>query len=83
MPDHAPPYAREDPPWGDSGDLTSPDLGLVFRWPARGRGVMLTYDRRGRRHAVTLFDGVGDAREIVLQGRRFSIAPTRLSDALV
>lgn len=44
---------------------------------------MLTYDRRGRRHAVTLFDGVGDAREIVLQGRRFSIAPTRLSDALV
>ena len=70
-----PPYARNDPPWGDCGDPASAEFGAVFCWPARGASVMLTYDRRGRRHAITLFAGVGDGAEIILQGRRFSVAP--------
>jgi hypothetical protein len=72
----APPYARDNPPWGDCGDPASPEFGAVFCWPGRGAAVTLTYDRHGRRHAVTLFAGVGEVLEIVLQGRRFSIAPT-------
>jgi len=83
MPHKAPQLARDDPPWGDCGDASNPNLGTVFCWPARGNGVMLTYDRKGRRHAVTLFAGLGDSAEIVLQGRRFSIGPKPFGGASV
>ena len=68
------PLCRDDPAWGECGDLRSPDFGTVFAWPAAGRARMLTYDRKGRRHALTVFDGRQVRQEIVIQGRRFTVA---------
>ena len=68
------PFCRDDPAWGECGDLNARDFGTVFAWPAAGLGRRLTYDRGGRRHALTLFDGRGLGREIVIQGRRFLVA---------
>jgi hypothetical protein len=44
----------------------------VFAWPAANGAVMLTYDRQGRRHAMTLTHDELDA-EIVIHGRRFDV----------
>ena len=66
------PHCRDDPPWCECGDLKSPDFGRVFVWPAANGAVMLTYDRQGRRHAVTLTHDELDA-EIVIHGRRFDV----------
>lgn len=49
-------------------------FGSVFAWPAAGRACRLTYDSRGRRHALTLFDARTLGSEIVIQGRRFDVA---------
>lgn len=68
------PHCRDDPAWGECGDLRSLDFGTVFAWPAAGRARMLTYDRRGCRHALTVFDGRRLRQEIVIQGRRFTVA---------
>jgi len=67
------PHARDDPPWSDCGDRFSPDFGTVFARSAAGTCLSLTFDRLGRRHAVTLFDPHNLALEIVLEGRRFDI----------
>jgi hypothetical protein len=68
------PHARDDAPWSDCGDRRHPDFGTVFAWPAAGRAVALSFDRPGRRHAATLFDGRRLTTEIVLHGRRFDVA---------
>ena len=47
----------------------------MFAWPAADGAIALTYDRSGRRHALTLFDGRELGDEIILQGRRFSVTP--------
>ncbi len=70
-----PPHARTNAPWGCCGDTANPEFGTVFAWPAAGAAVALTYDRAGRHHAITLFDGRGLTHEVVLQGRRFDVAP--------
>ena len=67
------PHCRDDPPWGECGDPNSPDFGAVFAWPALGRACKLTYDSKGRRHALTLFDGRALGPEILIQGRRFDV----------
>ena len=67
------PHSRDNPPWSQCGDLTGPDAGKVFIWPAAGRGVMLSFDRRGRRHALTLFDRRDLLPEIIVHGRRFTV----------
>jgi len=68
------PHARDDPPWSDCGDQSAPEFGTVFVRPTAGTCLALTYDRLGRRHAVTLFDRRALASEIVLEGRRFDVA---------
>jgi len=45
----------------------------VFAWPAAGRARKLTYDAKGRRHALTVFDGRVLGPEILIQGRRFDV----------
>jgi hypothetical protein len=68
------PHCRDDPAWGECGDPRSPEFGSVFAWRAAGRGRMLTYDAAGRRHALTLFDARKLGPEVVIQGRRFTVA---------
>ena len=72
------PHARVDAPWVDCGDPGDPDFGTVFAWPAAGPAVALTYDRAGRRHAATLFHRRDLGPEIVLHGRRFTVAQATL-----
>ena len=67
------PHCRDDPPWGECGDPNSPTYGAVFAWPAFGRACKLTYDGKGRRLALTLFDGRTLGPEILIQGRRFDV----------
>jgi hypothetical protein len=67
------PHSREAPPWTDCGDPASPDYGAVYAWRAARGALALTFDRRGRRHAVTLFSGVCPGPDIVLHGRRFDV----------
>jgi hypothetical protein len=68
-----PPHARRDAPWTHCGDPRSPDFGEVFANPAANGALALSFDREGRRHAVTLFCGVELGGEIVIHGRRFSV----------
>ena len=68
------PSCRDSPPWGCCGDPRGPDFGTVFIQPAANGGVMLSYDRHGRQHAITLFDARDLGVEIILQGRRFAVA---------
>ena len=68
------PYARDDPPWSFAGWRGDPDFGRVFAWNAARGAVELTFDRRGRHHALTLFDPAELAPELVIHGRRFSVA---------
>jgi hypothetical protein len=65
--------AWQDPPWSDCGDLRSADLGYVFAWPVANGALALTFDRDGRRHALTLFDGALLGADIVIYGRRFLV----------
>lgn len=65
--------AWQDPPWSDCGDPSSADLGRVFAWPAANGALELTFDRRGRRHALTLFDGGQLGPEIIIHGRLFGV----------
>jgi hypothetical protein len=65
--------AWQDPPWSDCGDPNSADFGSVFAQPAANGALELTFDRRGRHHALTLFDGRQLGPDIVIYGRRFSV----------
>lgn len=69
-----PPLAREHPPWTDCGDPADPDFGKVFAWPAARGAVALSFDRAGRRHAITLFAGRPLGATVVVYGRRFEVA---------
>jgi hypothetical protein len=71
--DETAPHSREAPPWTDCGDPNDPDFGAVYAWRAARGAVTLTFDRRGLRHAVTLFSGVCPGPDIVLHGRRFDV----------
>lgn len=68
-----PAHARLSPPWTDCGDPCRSDFGAVFAAPVANGAVCLTFDRCGRRHALTLFDAAEIGAEIVIYGRRFSI----------
>ena len=65
--------ARQDPPWSDCGDPRSADFGRVFARPVANGAVALSFDRAGRRHALTLFNPKKLEPEIVIYGRRFSV----------
>jgi hypothetical protein len=45
----------------------------VFAWPAARGAVALTFDRRGRNHALTLFAPARLSTEIAIFGRRFDV----------
>ena len=68
-----PAHATQNPPWTACGDPRSPDFGSVFAVPVANGAVALSFDRAGRRHALTLFAGVALGAEIVIYGRRFSV----------
>ena len=66
------PNARDNPPWSWAGPRSDPDYGRVFAWRRALGALELTFDRRGRRHAVTLL-AVEPGDEIVIYGRRFGV----------
>ena len=66
-------HCREDPPWSWCGDRRVADFGCVFAWPAARGSVALTFDRRGRHHALTLFAPARPGAEITIFGRRFDV----------
>jgi hypothetical protein len=66
-------HSRDDPPWSECGDPGDPEFGCVFAWRAARGSLAFTFDRRGRRHAATLFGCEAPAAEIVLLGRRFNV----------
>ena len=68
-------HSRDDPPWSWCGQRRSSDFGRVFAWPTARGAVALTFDRRGRYHALTLFAPVRPGAEIAIFGRRFDVAP--------
>ncbi len=68
-----PAHALQSPPWTDCGDLSLADFGAVFAAPAANGALCLSFDRRGRRHALTLFDTADIGAEIVIYGRRFTV----------
>ena len=72
MPDFIP-HCRDDPPWTDCGDPGRPDFGRVFARPVAGGAVALSFDRAGRRHALTLFYASDLGAEVVIYGRRFDV----------
>lgn len=71
---HDPPSARSSPPRTDCGDPADPDYGRVYPWPAALGGAMLTFDRAGRNHALTLFDRRALGETVAIHGRRFEVA---------
>jgi hypothetical protein len=73
--------SREDPPWSWCGDRLSPDFGRVFTWPAARGAIALTFDRRGRHHALTLFGPVRLPAEVAIFGRRFDVVPAAQTEA--
>jgi hypothetical protein len=75
------PHSRAAAPWTDCGDPASPDFGAVYAWRAARGALALTFDRRGLRHAVTLFSGVCPGPQIVLHGRRFDVMTDTLNGA--
>jgi hypothetical protein len=68
-----PAHARRSPAWTDCGDPNHADFGAVFAAPVANGALCLTFDRSGRRHALTLFGGVALGGEIVIYGRRFTV----------
>jgi hypothetical protein len=66
-------HSRDDPPWSWCGDRRAADFGRVFAWPAACGAVALTFDRRGRHHALTLFSPARLDAEIAIFGRRFDV----------
>jgi hypothetical protein len=68
-----PAHSRDDPPWVDCGDPRGPDFGLLFAWPVANGAVALTFDRQGRRHALTLFNAKDLTPMMVIHGRRFDV----------
>jgi hypothetical protein len=66
------PYAGDNPPWSYAGPLADPDYGSVFVWRRALGALELTFDRYGRRHALTWLADEPDA-EIVIHGRRFGV----------
>jgi len=84
MPPISPPkHCRADPPWSLCGDPRCPDFGTVFAWPAAGGGAMLTFDRAGRLHALTLFAPAQLDHEIVIFDRRFTVVRARTAAEVV
>ncbi len=65
--------ARQDPPWTDCGDPRGADFGRVFARSVANGAVALSFDRAGRRPALTLFDRAKLGTDIVIYGRRFSV----------
>ena len=68
-----PAHARQSPPWTNCGSPSHPDFGAVFAASVANGALCLTFDRRGRRHALTLFDAADIGAEIVIYGRRFTV----------
>lgn len=66
-------HSRQDPPWSWCGDRGAADFGCVFAWPTACGAVALTFDRRGRHHALTLFAPARLGAEIAIFGRRFDV----------
>jgi YD repeat-containing protein len=66
------PHSRDDPPWTDCGE-PGPDFGRVFARPVANGALALSFDRAGRRHAVTYFDAADVGRQVVIYGRRFDV----------
>jgi len=75
------PHSRDAAPWTDCGDPTSPDHGAVYAWRAARGALALTFDRRGLRHAITLFSGAWPGPDIVLHGRRFDVVAGEFDEA--
>ena len=67
------PHSRDVPPWTDCGDRADPDHGAVYARRVAKGALALSFDRSGRRHAITLFSGAWPGAEIVLHGRRFDV----------
>ncbi len=76
------PHSRGDAPWTHGGDAADADFGTLFARHASGRAVSLSYDRGGRRHALTLFDRRALGSGMVLHGRWFDIARPRDPEAI-
>ena len=66
-------HSRDDPPWIWCGDRSGADYGCVFARPAARGAVALTFDRRGRQHALTLFAPARLGAQIAVFGRRFDV----------
>lgn len=66
-------HCRAEPPWSWCGERSSPDFGQVFAWPAARGAVALTFDRRGRHHALTVFSPVWLEPEVAIFGRHFDV----------
>ncbi|HZZ89953.1 MAG TPA: hypothetical protein VFE13_16620 [Caulobacteraceae bacterium] len=67
------PSARQSPPWSWCGDPRESDFGFVFARRGANGAVMLSFDRAGRSHALTLFAEAALSRSIVIYGRRFDV----------
>jgi hypothetical protein len=67
------PEARLDPPWSECGNRHGPDFGAVFARRVANGGVALSFDRRGRNHALTLFNEASLGDNVVIFGRRFRV----------
>jgi YD repeat-containing protein len=67
-----PPHCRDDPPWTECGER-GPDFGRVFARPVAGGALALSFDRAGRRHAVTYFDAHDVSAQVVIYDRRFDV----------
>jgi len=74
-------HCRDDPPWNWCGDRCGADFGTVFAWPGARGAVVLTFDRRGRHHALTLFGPLRLGAEVAIFGRRFAVVRAGPVDA--
>ena len=73
--DETAPHCREAPPWTDCGDPAAPDFGSVYVWRGANGAAVFTFDRHGRRHALTLFRRPDPHAAVTIHGRRFDVAP--------
>jgi hypothetical protein len=72
--DETPLHCRAAPPWTECGDRTAAVFGSVYDWPGANGAAVFTFDRAGRRHALTLFRRPDPGVEVVIHGRRFDVA---------